>query len=309
METRTQRLQKLLDRTHQLPELPTAVVHPCDAESLRGALLARDHGLIKPTLVGPEHRIRGIAEAQGIDLHGCVIIDMPHSHAAAARAVQLARDGLVGALMKGSIHTDELMSEVVAHDTGLRTGRRVSHVFYMDVPHYPKPLFITDAAVNIQPTLEDKMHIVQNAIDFARAMGVAEPHVALLAAVETVNPRMQATVDAAALCKMADRQQIRGGVLDGPLAFDNAISAEAAQRKGIVSRVSGKADILVAPDIESANMLAKQLEYLSDAIAAGLVLGAGVPIILTSRADSAEVRLSSAAVAVLYLHGRHEHGF
>lgn len=304
MRTRSQRLETLLASAGQATALPTAVVHPCDETALQGALLAREHGLIAPTLVGPEYRIRALAEAHGLDLHDCVLIDAPHSHAAAARAVALVREGLAAALMKGSLHTDELMSAVLDRDIGLRTDRRVSHVFYMDVPLYPKPLLLSDAAVCIEPSLEDKQHIVQNAIDFAIAMGIAQPHVALLAAVETVNPRMRATLDAAVLCKMADRGQIRGGVVDGPLAFDNAISAEAAARKGIDSPVAGRADILVAPDIESANMLAKQLEYLADAIVAGLVLGARVPIVLTSRADSAETRLASAAVAVRYAHAR-----
>lgn len=300
MHTRQQRLEALIALAGKGPGLPTAVVHPCDEAALRGALLAREHGLIVPTLVGPEHRIRALVEEHRLDLHECVLIDTPHSHASAGRAIALVREGLADALMKGSLHTEELMSAVLDRDCGLRTDRRVSHVFYMDVPLYPKPLILTDAAVNIEPTLEDKVHIVQNAINFGIAMGIAVPHVALLAAVETVNPRMRATLDAAVLCKMADRGQICGGVVDGPLAFDNAISAEAAARKGIVSAVAGAADVLVAPDIESANMLAKQLEYLADAIIAGLVLGARVPIILTSRADSADTRLASAAAAVTY---------
>jgi len=301
MRTCTERLQAMIAPAANGPLVPTAVVHPCDEVALRGALLAREYGLIAPTLVGPEQRIRAVAEAHGLDLHDCVIIDAPHSHAAAEHATALVREGLVAALMKGSLHTDELMGSVLDRNSGMRTEHRISHVFYMDVPLYPKPLILTDAAINIEPTLEDKVHIVQNAIDFAIVMGIANPHVALLAAVETVNPKMRATLDAAVLCKMADRGQIRGGTLDGPLAFDNAISAEAAARKGIVSPVSGQVDILVAPDIESANMLAKQLEYLADAITAGVVLGARVPIILTSRADSAETRLASAAVAVHYL--------
>ena len=300
MRTREERLEALIAPAAGGTGLPTAVVHPCDEVALHGALLARDHGLIVPTLVGPERRIRSVAEQHDLDLHGCVLIDTQHSHASAQRSVALVREGLVAALMKGSLHTDELMATVLDRDSGLRTDRRVSHVFYMDVPLYPKPLIITDAAIGIEPTLDEKVHIVQNAINFAIAMGIPLPHVALLAAVETVNPKMRATLDAAALCKMADRGQIRGGVLDGPLAFDNAISADAAARKGIKSPVSGHVDILVAPDIESANMLAKQLEYLADAIAAGLVLGARVPIILTSRADSADTRLASAAIAVRY---------
>lgn len=304
MTTHAERLEAMVGPAQRGNGLPTAVVHPCDEVALQGALLARERGLIVPTLVGPEHRIRAVAEQHGIDLHGCALIDTAHSHASAAHAVALVREGLAAALMKGSLHTDELMGAVLDRHLGLRTDHRISHVFYMDVPLYPKPLILTDAAINIEPTLEDKVHIVQNAIDFAVAMGIAAPNVALLAAVETVNPRMRATLDAAVLCKMADRGQIRGGRLDGPLAFDNAISAEAAQRKGIVSPVSGQADILVAPDIESANMLAKQLEYLGDAITAGLVLGARVPIILTSRADSAATRLASAAIAVRYAQGK-----
>lgn len=300
MRTHAERLAALIGPAGSGPGLPTAVVHPCDEAALEGALLARTHGLIDPTLIGPEHRIRALAETHGFDLHGCTLIDTPHSHASAACSVALVCEGRVAALMKGSLHTDELMSAVLDRACGLRTDHRISHVFYMDVPLYPKPLILTDAAINIEPSLEDKVHIVQNAIDFAIAMGITRPNVALLAAVETVNPKMRATLDAAVLCKMADRGQIRGGVLDGPLAFDNAISAEAAARKGIVSAVSGQADILLAPDIESANMLAKQLEYLADAITAGLVLGARVPIVLTSRADSAETRLASAAVAVRY---------
>ena len=301
MRTLTERLEALIAPAVGAAGLPTAVVHPCDEVALHGALLARERGLIMPTLVGPERRIRSVAEKHGMDLHGCALIDTPHSHASAARSVALVREGLAAALMKGSLHTDELMAAVLDRDQGLRTAHRISHVFYMDVPLYPKPLILTDAAIAIEPTLDEKVHIVQNAIDFAIAMGITTPHVALLAAVETVNPKMRATLDAAALCKMADRGQIRGGVLDGPLAFDNAISAEAAERKGIRSPVSGHVDILVAPDIESANMLAKQLEYLADAITAGLVLGARVPIILTSRADSAATRLASAAIAVRYI--------
>jgi phosphate acetyltransferase len=300
MSSHEKRLEALIAPAVRGPALPTAVVHPCDETALAGALLARGRGLIEPMLIGPERRIRTLAEQHAMDLHDCTLIDVPHSHAAAARGVELARQGLAAALMKGSLHTDELISAILDRTAGLRTDHRVSHVFYMDVPLYPKPLILTDAAVNIEPTLEDKVHIVQNAIDFAVAMGIDTPRVALLAAVETVNPKMRATLDAAVLCKMADRGQIRGGMLDGPLAFDNAISAEAAKRKGIRSPVSGCADILVAPDIESANMLAKQLEYLADAITAGVVLGARVPVILTSRADSAETRLASAAVAVQY---------
>ncbi|MBI5783949.1 MAG: bifunctional enoyl-CoA hydratase/phosphate acetyltransferase [Rhodocyclales bacterium] len=300
--TRKARYEHLLQITQGLSPIAMAVVHPCDDESLKGAILARDRGLIVPTLVGPEAKIRTLAERLTLDLAGCRIVNVPHSHAAAESAVALAREGEVAALMKGSLHTDELMSEVVDKATGLRTERRVSHVFMMDVPTYPRPLLITDAAVNVQPTLEDKVDIVQNAIDLALMLHIAEPKVAILAAVETVNPSMQATLDAAALCKMADRGQINGGILDGPLAFDNAISEFAARTKGIRSAVAGRADILLVPDIESGNMLAKQLEYLADALSAGIVLGARVPIVLTSRADSAEARSASTAIAVVMAH-------
>ncbi len=303
-ETKKARYEHLLEITRGLAPIPMGVAHPCDAESLRGALLARDRGLIVPTLVGPAEKIRTIAEQHQLDLAGTTIIDVVHSHAAAETAVRLAREGTVEALMKGSLHTDELMSEVVNKATGLRTARRITHVFVMDVPTYPRPLLITDAAVNVAPTLEDKIDIVQNAIELCQMLKVAEPKVAILAAVETVNPKMQATLDAAALCKMADRGQIKGGLLDGPLAFDNAISVVAARTKGIKSAVAGQADILLVPDIESGNMLAKQLEYLADALGAGIVLGARVPIVLTSRADSAETRTASTAVAVVMAHAR-----
>jgi phosphate acetyltransferase len=301
---RTTRYEHLLEITEGLTPVPMAVVHPCDGESLKGALLARDRGLIDPTLVGPEAKIRALAEELGLSLYGCEFLDVPHSHAAAESGVALAREGQVEALMKGSLHTDELMSEVVDKATGLRTERRISHVFLMDVPTYPRPLLITDAAVNVAPDLMTKVDIAQNAIDLARMLRVAEPKVAILAAVETVNARMPATLDAAALCKMADRGQIRGGVLDGPLAFDNAISVAAARTKGIKSVVAGQADILLVPDIESGNMLAKQLEYLADAVSAGIVLGARVPIVLTSRADSAQTRTASTAIAVVMAHAR-----
>ncbi len=303
-ETRKARFEHLLEITRGLAPVSMAVAHPCDAESLKGALLARDRGLIVPTLVGPEEKIRQIAEANTLDLHGCTLINVAHSHAAAEIAVSLAREGQVEALMKGSLHTDELMTEVIDKSTGLRTARRISHVFLMDVPTYPRLLFITDAAVNVAPNLEDKIDIVQNAIDLAHMLKIADPKVAILAAVETVNPKMQATLDAAALCKMADRGQIVGGLLDGPLAFDNAISVVAARTKGIKSAVAGQADILLVPDIESGNMLAKQLEYLADALTAGIVLGARVPIVLTSRADSAETRTASTAVAVVMAHAK-----
>jgi phosphate acetyltransferase len=266
--------------------------------------MARDEGLAIPTLIGPEEKIRTLASQLGLDLTGSKIFNVPHSHAAAEVGVALAREGKVDALMKGSAHTDELMSEVVAKDTGLRTARRISHVFLMDVPTYPRYLLITDAAVNVEPSLETKVDIVQNAIDLAQMLGVIEPKVALLAAVEMVNPKMRATLDAASLCKMADRGQITGGLLDGPLAFDNAVSIVAARTKGIKSAVAGQADILLVPDIESGNMLAKQLEYLADALSAGIVLGAKVPIVLTSRADTAESRTASTALAVIIAHAK-----
>lgn len=300
--TKTARYEHLLQITAGLAPISMAVIHPCDAESLKGALQARDRGLIDPTLVGPEAKIRRLAEELNLNLYGCQFLDVPHSHAAAEAGVALAREGMVEALMKGSLHTDELMSEVVDKATGLRTDRRISHVFLMDVPTYPRPLLITDAAVNVAPDLATKVDIVQNAIDLARMLKINEPKVAILAAVETVNPKMPATLDAAALCKMADRGQIKGGILDGPLAFDNAISVVAARTKGIKSAVAGQADILLVPDIESGNMLAKQLEYLADALAAGIVLGARVPIVLTSRADSAQTRTASTAIAVVMAH-------
>ena len=302
--TKTARYEHLLGITTGLTPIQMAVIHPCDTESLKGALQARDRGLIIPTLVGPEEKIRMLAEELRLDLHDCQFLNVPHSHAAAESGVALAREGMVEALMKGSLHTDELMSEVVDKSTGLRTERRISHVFVMDVPTYPRPLLITDAAVNVAPDLVTKVDIVQNAIDLARIMHIAQPKVALLAAVETVNPKMPATLDAAALCKMADRGQIKGGVLDGPLAFDNAISITAARTKGIKSAVAGQADILLVPDIESGNMLAKQLEYLADALSAGIVLGARVPIVLTSRADSAQTRTASTAIAMVMAHAR-----
>ena len=294
--------QHLLDQVRPLVALRMAVVHPCDALSLSGALQARDAGLIEPVLVAPRARLLAVAQEAGLDLGGLVIEDVPHSHAAAARAVELVLAGQVQALMKGSLHTDELMGAVVASQGGLRTKRRVSHCYLMQTPAYPRPFIITDAAINIAPTLLDKADIIRNAIDLAHAIGVAQPRVAILAAVETVNPNMPATIDAAALCKMADRGQITGGLLDGPLAFDNAVSIEAARTKGIVSEVAGRADILVVPDLESGNMLAKQLEYLGNADTAGIVMGARVPIVLTSRADALDTRIASCAVAVLMAH-------
>ncbi|MCK6426310.1 MAG: bifunctional enoyl-CoA hydratase/phosphate acetyltransferase [Burkholderiaceae bacterium] len=273
-----------------------AVVHPCDATSLAGAMSAADRGLIVPILIGPEARIRAVAAEIGVDLTGVHIESVEHSHAAAQRAVALAAEGTAEMLIKGSLHTDELMHAVIA-EPRLRTKRRISHVFRFDIPAYPKPVLITDAAINIVPTLEEKADIISNAIDLARALGVAEPKVAILSAVETVTPKIASTLHAASLCKMADRGQISGGVLDGPLAFDNAISAEAARIKGIQSSVAGDADILMVPDLEAGNMLAKQLEYLAGAASCGIVLGARVPIALTSRADGEASRLASAALA------------
>ena len=294
--------EQLLFRCHGLAPLKVAVVHPCDEFSLKAAIEAAEAKLIQPVLVGPEAKIRALAAALSLDLSPYQLLDVPHSHAAAEAAVALAREGQVRGLMKGSLHTDELMEAVVRKDTGIRTERRISHVFIMDVPTYHKPLFITDAAINIAPGLEDKADILRNVIGLAQSLGVERPKVAILAAVETVNPRMVATIDAAALCKMAERGQITGALLDGPLAFDNAISAEAAQTKHIVSAVAGDADVLLVPDLEAGNMLAKELSFLANADAAGIVLGARVPIILTSRADNLRARLASCAVAALYAH-------
>jgi phosphate acetyltransferase len=271
---------------------------------LTAALNAAGAGLIQPILVGPQARIRALAAALHVDLSLYRLVDTPHSHAAAAKGVEIVRMGEADALMKGSLHTDELMAEVVDKDTGLRTARRISHVFIMDVPTYGKALFITDAAVNIFPTLEDKADIVQNAIDLARALGIDRPKVAILSAVETVSSKIPSTIDAAALCKMSERGQIVGGILDGPLALDNAISLEAAAAKHIRSPVAGDADILVVPDMEAGNLLAKELTFLANADAAGIVLGARVPIILTSRADNVRARMASCAVASLYAHAR-----
>jgi phosphate acetyltransferase/phosphate butyryltransferase len=298
--------EQLLARCKGMTPVPTAVAHPCDDASLGAALEAARAGIIAPILVGPADRIRAVARAAGLDLTAHEILEAPHSHAAAARAVELVRLGRAELLMKGSLHTDELMAEVVRRESGLRTERRVSHVFVMDVPTYHKPLLITDAAVNIAPTLDDKRDIVQNAIDFAQALGAARPKVAILSAVETVTTRIPSTIEAAALCKMADRGQIRAGVLDGPLAFDNAISAEAARTKGIVSAVAGDPDIVVVPDLEAGNMLAKNLTFLARADAAGVVLGARVPIILTSRADNERARIASSGVAAIYAAARRQ---
>jgi len=302
LHERGARYNELIAATHDLNPIRTAVVHPCDALSLAGALEAASQGLIEPVLIGPKTKISAAADEAERSLDGIELVDVPHSHAAAENAVALVRKGAADAIMKGKIHTDELMDAVLDRERGLRTERRMSHIFVFDVPHYPKPLFITDAAINIYPDLDDKRDIIQNAIDLAQALGIAEPKVAILSAVETITLKIASTVDAAALCKMADRGQITGGILDGPLAFDNAISKSAATTKGIVSNVAGDVDILVAPDLEAGNMLAKQLIYLAGAESAGIVLGARVPIILTSRADGALSRLASCALAQLYIH-------
>jgi len=306
MNSGTGKYERLIDRCQSLEAVPTAVAHPCEASALEGALEARDKGLIVPILVGPAAKIEQIARASGIALRNTQIVDAPHSQASAAKAVELVREGKAELLMKGSLHTDELLGAVVARETGLRTGRRISHVFIMDVPTYHKVVIVTDAAINISPALEDKADICQNAIDLAIDLGLKQPKIAILAAVETVTSKMPATIDAAALCKMADRGQITGGVLDGPLAFDNAISRQAAETKGIRSAVAGDPDILLVPDLEAGNMLAKQLTFLANADSAGLVLGARIPIILTSRADSIRSRIASCAVAVLAAHARAE---
>jgi phosphate acetyltransferase len=304
MKTGSGKYEQLLALCSGLAPAVTAVAHPCEASALTGALDAARLGLIRPILVGPEEKIRSVAREAGLSLDGVRIEDVEHSHAAARRSVELVRAGEAEVLMKGSLHTDELMGAVVAKEGGLRTGRRISHVFLMDVPTYPKVLIITDGAINIAPTLEDKVDIVQNAIDLARSLDVERPKVAILCAVETVTSKMSSTLDAAALCKMAERGQITGGLLDGPLAFDNAISREAALTKGIRSEVAGDPDILLAPDLEAGNILAKQLTFLANADSAGLVLGARVPIILTSRADSVRSRTASCGVALRMVHAR-----
>lgn len=302
--TGTGKYEKLLMRCKGLEPVPTAVAHPCEVSALTGAIEAAQLGLILPVLVGPSAKIAATAESAGIDVSKFQIIDAPHSNGAAQKAVELLREGKAELLMKGSLHTDELMGAVVAREGGLRTARRISHVFIMDVPTYHKVLIVTDGAINIAPTLEDKCDICQNAIDLAIALGVETPKVAIIAAVETVTSKMPATIDAAALCKMAERGQIKGGRLDGPLAFDNAISQQAARTKGILSAVAGDPDILLAPDLEAGNMLAKQLSFLAKADSAGLVLGARVPIILTSRADSVRSRIASCGVAMQVAHAR-----
>jgi phosphate acetyltransferase len=296
--------ERLIARAKQVPAAITVVAHPCDETSLRGAVDAAEAGIIVPILVGPAAKISAVAQRYGLDVSRFQVVDAPHSDAAAAQAVQIIRESKGELLMKGSLHTDELMRAVASSQTGLRTARRISHVFIMDVPTYPETLFITDAAINIFPDLEAKRDIVQNAIDLFTQVGLGTPRVAILSAVETVTPKIPSTIDAAALCKMADRGQITGGVLDGPLAFDNAIDPQAAEIKGIKSAVAGRAQILVVPDLEAGNMLAKNLTFLAKADAAGIVLGARVPIILTSRADSVRARMASCAVAVLYADAR-----
>jgi phosphate acetyltransferase len=306
MERKHEKYERLIARCKSLPPTATAVAHPCDESSLQAVVDAARAGLIAPVLVGPRARIEAVAKARSLDISKFDIVDAEHSEASAAAAVALVREGKAEALMKGSLHTDELMGAVVRRETGLRTARRISHCFIMDVPAHPDPLIVTDAAVNIAPTLKDKVHIVQNAVDLAHDLGMAEARVAILSAMETVNPDVPSTLEAAALCKMADRGQITGGVLDGPLALDNAISPEAARIKKIVSPVAGRANVLVVPDLEAGNMLAKSLTFLAGADAAGIVLGARVPIILTSRADSLTTRLASCAVATLVANARRE---
>jgi len=303
-EIGTGKYEQLVARCKSLAPVTTAVVHPCEQSALAGAAEAAAAGLITPIYVGPKARIAEIADKGGIDLGRAEIIDAPHSHAAAQQAVALVREGRAELLMKGSLHTDELLGAVVARESGLRTGRRISHAFLMDVPTYHKVLIVTDGAINIAPSLEDKVDICQNAVDLAVSLGLKQPKVAVVAAVETVTSKMPATIDAAALCKMAERGQIKNALLDGPLAFDNAISRDAARTKGIKSEVAGDPDILLAPDLEAGNILAKLLSFLARADSAGLVLGARVPIILTSRADSVRARIASCAVAMLAVHAR-----
>jgi phosphotransacetylase len=308
-QTGTGKYERVLERCKDVPAIPTAVAYPCEESALQGALEAGQKGLIEPILVGPREEIEAAARKAKLDLGRAKVVDVPGaSTLSAAKAVELVRQGQAELLMKGSLHTDELLGAVVARETGLRVGRRLSHVFLMDVPTYHKVLTVTDAAINIAPTLEEKVDICQNAIDLVIALGVEKPKVAILAAVEGVNSKMQATLDAAALCKMADRKQIRGALLDGPLAFDNAINKDAARTKGIDSEVAGDPDILLAPDLEAGNILAKLLTFLANADSAGLVLGARVPVILTSRADSVRSRIASCAVGVLAAHARRQKG-
>src|SRR4051812_24499053 len=306
MSRKHEKYERLIEFCKALPPTPTAVAYPCDQSSLQGVVDAARLGLIAPLLVGPEARIRAEASARDIDLAHLTIVDSPSAETAAARAVELVREGKAEALMKGSLHTDELMSAVVKRETGLRTRRRISHCFVMDVPNHPDTLIVTDGAITIAPTMEDKVDIIQNAIDLAHALQQKEVRVAILSAMETINPKLASTMEAAALCKMADRGQITGALLDGPLALDNAISLEAAQIKKIDSPVAGRANVLIAPDLEAGNMLAKSLSFLAGADAAGIVLGARVPIILTSRADSVMTRLASCAVAALVAKWRRE---
>ena len=306
MSHQHEKYQRLIDAAKALPPVATAIVHPCDESSLSGAVDAAKLGLIRPILVGPKVKIQAVAAKLKLDIAGYEIVDAPHSHGAAAKAVELVRNAKAEALMKGSLHTDELMAEVVKRDTGLRTARRISHCFVMDVPSYEYALIISDAAVNIAPTLKDKVDIVQNAIDLAHALRQPEVRVAILSAMETVNPDVPSTIEAAALCKMADRGQITGGILDGPLALDNAINLEAAGIKKIKSPVAGRANVLIVPDLEAGNMLAKSLSFLAKADSAGIVLGAKVPIMLTSRADSVMARLASCAVASLVVQQRRD---
>jgi phosphate acetyltransferase len=301
---RHDKLERLLAQAQRNPPVPTAIAHPCDQTSLESAVDGARLKLIDPILVGPADRIRSAAALAGLDISGFEIVEAPYSHASAQKAVEQVRLGRAEALMKGSLHTDELMAAVVARDAGLRTARRISHCFIMDVPGYESALIVTDAAVNIAPTLKDKVDIVQNAIDLAHALGAGEVRVAILSAMETVNPEVPSTIEAAALCKMADRGQITGALLDGPLALDNAISPEAAATKKIASPVAGRANVLVVPDLEAGNMLAKSMSFLSGADAAGIVLGARVPIMLTSRADVLLTRLASCAVASLLVAAR-----
>jgi len=306
MSTRHEKYRRLIETAKALPPVTAAVVHPCDESSLSGAVDAAKMSPFIPILVGPKAKIAAVASQLKLDISPYELVDAPHSHAAAAKAVEVVRAGKAEALMKGSLHTDELMAEVVKKDTGLRTARRISHCFVLDVPTYADALIISDAAVNIAPTLEDKVDIVQNAIDLAHALRFKEVRVAILSAMETVNPKVPSTIEAAALCKMADRGQIWGGILDGPLALDNAISMEAAEIKKIASPVAGRANVLIVPDLEAGNMLVKSLTFLANADVAGIVVGAKVPIILTSRADSVEARLASCAVAALVAQARRE---
>ena len=302
-----EKYERLIARVKDLPPTPTVVAHPCSASALEGAVDAAEMGIIAPVLVGPRAKIEAVAAEAGLAIDAYEIVDAPHSHAAAEIAVGVVREGRAEMLMKGSLHTDELMGAVVDRAQGLRTERRISHCFILDVPTYPKPLIITDAAINVFPSLVDKVDITKNAIELAHALGLERPKVAIMSAMETVNPSVPSTLEAAALCKMADRGQITGAELDGPLALDNAIDPEAARIKAIDSPVAGQADILVVPDLEAGNMLAKSLSFMANADSAGIVLGARVPITLTSRADTVQSRLASCAVATLVADHRRRH--